>query len=1004
MAGDYRIKAEDILKATNDGLDIIIDVYPEAQKAVDKPGTKFKIRDEGTASTSLSPPGKTAKGDWRAAWVVTDFGDDSKPLDGIGCYAKENNLEYFEALKQLAAKYGVSGEEFVPVVHKAAYSGRDATDDEPDGQWTFEERNSFTDFEIETVLPKNALYSIGWKQGEEKHKYAYSLIAKKFKTYNFRSVLSYTIITERKAHTYSATDQYPMFLFREKSKDGKNDFYKLYQPNHEDKGRRFMYHGTKEKNFIHGIEQARAMYAANEAANVQVTADAIDSAAVTNSLDKTPPPAPEKRKPVELPELVLCSGGSDALTLAILGYHVCWMNSETAKLDGWQFKEMTKLASKVYQCPDIDDTGKKAAHALALEYLDLYTIVLPEALKEKRDRRGKPCKDLRDYLNHFTVKELKVEIGEAIPYAFWEMTARWTGKGDDKVWAGWKYGLRLLRTYNFLNACGFYRLPVEARKTDYIFIQKVGNVVKEVTPNNVKTFLQDFAEERRMDHDLREMLYETTQLNETSLSNLKQTTIDFKNYGKHSQYVFFKNGTWEITKEGITHIKAGSGDRYVWEQDVIDRNVKVLDTPFTITEDPAGGYDIVIHHNKCLFLNYLINVSRIHWRKELEVNILNLPTQEEQDQYRADNQFNIAGELLEDYEVWEQKQHLVNKIFSVGYGMHQYKNESKPWITVAMDNKYSSDGRSYGGTGKSILFGRALPQINKTVFKIPGTNPKKTEDPHIFHGMNKNHSMAIIDDADKGLQFRFFFEFATTDVVVNPKNNAPYTIDFADVPKLYWLTNFAFIVDPSMERRILYTVFSDFYHSKNIADGYPTGFSPEDQFGKNLFTDFSPEEYNLFYNTMARCCQFYLGTSKKIEPPMDNVTKRNLQREMGEEFENWAKDYFSPDNANTDRFIIRKEAYEDWIDGRDKKSNTETQFKRKVDAFCRFNKYLFNPTELINDKTNGRITHHVKIRSRQKDGSYSDTGRKGSMEVFYIQTDFEKPLNTAYMPGDELPF
>lgn len=66
------------------------------------------------------------------------------------------------------------------------------------------------------------------------------------------------------------------------------------------------------------------------------------------------------------------------------------------------------------------------------------------------------------------------------------MTPRYVGRGDKKVQAGWGYDLKVLRMYNFLNKNGFYQLTVEDRKNDFIFIQKIGNIIREVTPNNVK--------------------------------------------------------------------------------------------------------------------------------------------------------------------------------------------------------------------------------------------------------------------------------------------------------------------------------------------------------------------------------------------------------------------------------------------------------------------------------------------------------------------------------------
>ena len=69
--------------------------------------------------------------------------------------------------------------------------------------------------------------------------------------------------------------------------------------------------------------------------------------------------------------LILCSGGSDALNVHNAGYHVCWMNSETANLTEHEFKILSDLAKKVYILYDIDETGIRQMYDIALRYLDI---------------------------------------------------------------------------------------------------------------------------------------------------------------------------------------------------------------------------------------------------------------------------------------------------------------------------------------------------------------------------------------------------------------------------------------------------------------------------------------------------------------------------------------------------------------------------------------------------------------------------------------------------------
>src|SRR5690606_12805335 len=167
------IDADEILRATNGGLDIIKEVYPDAAESEHKKNRKFKIRQEKTPSASLHCKKDTGKG--MDIWLVTDFGGDSKPLNGILCYAKENGLTYIEAIQHLAERYGLTGQE-PQDKPRPDYTERPATADEPEGHKFFELRESFTDAEIETLFAPNVLRYIGWHSGEEKRKKAYSKI------------------------------------------------------------------------------------------------------------------------------------------------------------------------------------------------------------------------------------------------------------------------------------------------------------------------------------------------------------------------------------------------------------------------------------------------------------------------------------------------------------------------------------------------------------------------------------------------------------------------------------------------------------------------------------------------------------------------------------------------------------------------------------------------------------------------------------------------------------
>lgn len=980
------VDGDEILRATDGGLDIIKTLYPDAAESEHRPNRKFKIREEKTASVSLFRKMDPQKG--FEVWLVTDFGGDNTPRNGIGCYALENNLTYVEAIQHLAKQYGITGQgpQELP---RAAYSERPATADEPEGHRFYELKESFSDFEIETLFAKNVLRNIGWHSGEQKKAEAYKKIRAVCSRYNFYPAESYSVVKNRKVMTFASTDTYPIFIFTEEG------FAKVYQPKHQDKGKRFMYTGKRTKDFMHGLQPALAEYKRREDEALATDDDYDNDDADTQK---------KKRKVDKLPEVILASGGSDALNIALLGYWVVWLNSETAEFTADQWFALQRIADKVYQVQDIDATGLASAHENAMRYLDLHTIELPARLTEYTDR-GNACKDVRDFFRYFKARDFQDLVNTALPYRFWDRKPQYAGRGSDRVMTGYSYEFNNVQAYNFLSKNGFYRLATETRKNGYMFVKIEGNVVREIEANEVKNFVHEFLKDRMLDNDLRNAMYRTTQLSESSLSNLPFIEIEFNDTDKHEQYYIFQNTTLQITGDEIKQHRPGAINRFVWEEDVIHHFYKPADPAFTISYDEDNDtYDITVNHYEDLFFNYLIQTSRIHWRKELEHKIMTLQP-EEREAYRQKNKFNIAGPLLSTEDQNEQKKHLINKLFAMGYLLHRFKDPRRPWCVFAMDNHINDDGGSYGGSGKSILFHKAIPHVLRKFFYLGGRNPKITDNPHIYDGLSEHHRYVYIDDADEYINFKFFFDAITGDLKVNPKNMQPYVIPYAKVGKYAITSNYTLRnLDPSTERRLLYTVFSDYYHNAGETTDYLESRSPGDDFGKNLFMDFTEAEWNHFYNTMMHSLRLYLSVANKIDPPMDNVSKRNLLSEMGPDFEEWASAYFDLEGDNVDRPIIKEEAKSDF-DYRYRNSWKTQRFTRALRAFCKYHNYVLNPKELLPPSTTGtqRIMKRVNIRKMDSKGNWYDTHEKATKEMIYIQTDFSAPPSLEVDPASDLP-
>lgn len=925
---------EEILNKTNGGLDIITKLCPDAIEGVQR-SKNFKLRpEEKTASASIKQLEKDG------VYVVTDWGDDGKPKNGILLWAHLKKCDFKTALEQIAAEFGIMPEEQLKQVRQPDFNKREAKPSEEDGKYSFVTKAEIPDSWLKVIGP----------------------FADKVKLarYHWKAVESYSLTKNREVYTWSSREDYPIFIIEEEG------FKKIYQPLAYDKKNRFRYAATdKPKDFLHGLQQARQdFYDKNPHEASGYSESEADSKAKEDGDLET-----EKLK-----EIIICSGDRDAMNVAGMGYYVVWKNSESAKITGKAWKEMNKIADRVYNLPDIDVTGVRQGHSLALFYLNMHTIWLPQELLKLKDWRGNPRKDLLDFCETYREKsktKFKDLLKVSYPYRFWDTFVQ-----GEKL----KHEVNNVYLYNFLSRNGFYRYEMEGEQDGFIFIQINGNTVKQVTPVQVKAYINEFLASRHEEVKLRNHFYRSTYTNTQSLQNLPTTDPDFISFTKTNRYFFFKDKVVEVNKDEIKICKPGSVDKYVWDDQVVDHSFEIEDDFFKVdfNVDENGRQhinDIEIKNDSCLFLRYLIQTSRIYWREEFEDKIQHLSA-EQQAQYRKENKFKIDGPELTDDQIHEQKLHLVNKMYAIGYILHRYRQMSRAWVPYAMDNRISESGESYGGSGKSILFNAAMSRLCRTFYKGARDN-KIFEDRHIFHGVTKHTDYVLFDDAGEYFDFDVLFPYITGNFNVNPKNNQPFSIPFAEAPLMAITTNYTpRKTDPSTLRRMLFVVFSDYYHKEG--EFYKEDMNPELDFGKELLGhEFTVNEWNLFYNTMLQCLKLYLTLPGKVDPPMSSVELRNLRSQMGDTFFNWAEVYFSPEGDKINQELVKKDAMEDFL----KDTNTAPRFvtpnnfKKKLQAYCKFSGLLFNPEskgKRIIKKVDGKAVEMIRLEDSRATPLASD--------------------------------
>lgn len=923
------VTPEKLYEATDNGLDILALHYPDVREAA-RTKKPFKARpDERTPSASVKLF-NTKQG--VNVWKITDFGDDGRATDPIAVHMKETGLRFPEAILDLAQTFNVT-DEINRAVNRPDIRKMPAEPEHVDGETYWEVDQDFTKEDCRIMGPR--------------------VSPEHLKTLHWYRVKVLTSVKNREAVHKYPNENYPIFM-REcwftDAAGNRDRFFKIYEPLNADKQWRFQYQpkGKKPQSFVNGLFELAAAWTEFNAREEKIF--------------KSDPANEDKvYKEQKLPEAVICSGERDALCVRSLGYHPLWFNSETYRVSEDEWRQINKYVAVVYNIPDIDATGRLKGTELALRFVDLHTIWLPSWLTNYKDNRGKPRKDFRDWMElRKEQRDFRDLLELATPARFWYISSR------DKS-GNIKYSIDVSCLHEFLRLNGFYTLKDKHSPVTQ-FVRIDGNIVKPVTPKEIREFIHSWSIDTARPRELRNLILTTPTLSGASLEALTEIDPDFTNYTERSQFFFFPKFSVEVTGNDLIRHEYRTADtgRYVWEDNVIDHNIKFLPDMFRITH-PEGCYEsedfnIDILSQESNYFKYLINSSRIYWRKELEKELADLP-HEEQERYREENRFNIAGPGLTAAEIQEQKQCLINKIFTIGFMMHRYKSMSRAWAPFVMDNVIGENDQCNGRSGKSFMFW-ALSNFTRWV-KLSGRNPKLLENQFVFEQVNKNLGMVVVDDCNEYLPFEQFYDTITSDITINTKNVSAYTLKFLESPKFAFTTNYVpKDFSGSSVGRMLFVVFSDYYHQRTEDNDYLETRQISSDFNKNLFgSNYTEAEWEADINFILQCVRFYLSVSNlpvKIEPQMTNIIFRKYLRDMSDNFRDWAEGYFSLTSGNLDREIVREKAYEDYKRFSGVSKITMQKFSKQLKGFCFTCDYIdcLNPEEL--HTSNGRILRRIE--------------------------------------------
>lgn len=960
----YKITPEDIFSATEGGKAVILHIYP--QSATGFSGRRnFSIRGHDDRKPSCTVFQK------EGIWFLQDKGgEDTKAYNAVSLVMREYNLKFPQALEWIAGKFAPelladhSGP--VPGAPKPGMEKKPGQD-----CITVEKRkgSKFTASELELL--------------------GYKITQDVCDLFNLVPLVSFTTKRNAKGDSWRiiATEDYPIYYYDYGS------FGKIYTPLGET---RFLWVGEKPQDLILGEKDFLKMYEkAKESPEDKpflVPADPDDEEG--------------KEQDLTWKELIICSGPSDALNVRRAGHHVCWLNSETADLSVTQFNTLRKISKNIYILYDIDNTGLERMQKIALDFLDIKIINLPADLPTFRTRRGKPCKDAKDFFVHYrkpALGDIDIIFDNAIKLSvglkFWSETK------DKKE--NMTYDVNNIQMYSFLQALGYYTINDPGRS--YTFCHINNNRVEIVPDDEIKVRCMGAMREYLEQHPhyfrqaLINRLFRSAQVSKDSLSNLKRVSPNFDAFTADADYFFFRNAIVRVTKDGIETVKASDCKFMTYEDKIIQHDFRAEEPYFSVSRTPAYAKLVTelsrltprtpsyIDKKKQIdavkdierwkldilkpdfdWLKFVYNTGRVYWQEE------------------------ERGYALTDEQQAEQDLNFVAKVAALGYMLSKHKDMAKPYGVYAMETEMGDEGEHRGGTGKSILLG-TVEKLRKQVY-IDGRAVKSDKMDFILQQVKPGYTDTIyIDDLNAKVDLHYFMNWITGKMEINAKYADKVTLDYSRSPKVSFSSNHAITgFDGSLKRRTWFAAFSNYYHSEDASKGL-SHRSPDMEFKRTLIQDYDDEDMNHFYNFMLNCVVVWKQYRERIQPSMRSIEMRNLRKAMTQEFLNWAEDYFTDERLN--QFQETSIVFQDYKNTLPKviaENMKPTSFKRKLQLFCEYKDWVFNPQSMLLTKTEReRCDIRRKVKGQDRYYFYIDTTKDDNLDTGVILAAFNRSL------GDE---
>lgn len=233
----------------------------------------------------------------------------------------------------------------------------------------------------------------------------------------------------------------------------------------------------------------------------------------------------------------------------------------------------------------------------------------------------------------------------------------------------------------------------------------------------------------------------------------------------------------------------------------------------------------------------------------------------------------------------------------IGYLLSTYKNKMNNKAIILNDEVISDNPE--GGTGKG-LFIQGIKEIRRVAVLDGKIHDDKKS--FAYQTVSQDSQVLVFDDVVKNFNFEAKFSLVTEGITLERKNKDAIKLSVEESPKLVISTNYAIKGEGnSHDRRRHEIEFAQYYNQKR---------TPYTEFGRQLFDDWTTEDYNHFYNYMVYCLQQYLQHGL-IHQNAKNIKTRKFVAETSMEFLEWVSDN---DNISINSRLDKKQLFNTFIE------------------------------------------------------------------------------------------